>query len=529
MKKRVSKIGIPARDALVKGANYMANGVRLSLGPFGLNFALEKNNEITSDGVTIARELASGAIHDEIEARGARMMLEAATKTEERGVDGTTTATILAQEITAEGVNRLPSLGVINAKGANKKKPSEIKIQIEKELKEVIEKLEKMSVPVKDEKALIKSALVSTGSPELAELLGKTQFELGKEGYIIAEETANRECSVERVTGIRIDNGIVSSLAINNAEKQALSLKDIPILLTDYVIKDLRPHILSFNEETGVGLGIGNKMSEAGLTKLILIGRHFESVAITQCMDNIKTGFEIYPVNAPYVDQKEMMKDLAAVLGARFISTDTTSLDSITLADLGYVSTFEGNRTSATFCGRNDTKTKARVAIRIDELRQQHKGSMSDFEKKLLDQRIAQLQNGFAILKVGSMTDLDRKYLKRRADDAVGAVRLAFQEGVVDGAGQAFKQISESLPDTYILKKPLMAIYNQIIASAPEGFKIEKWVKDPTKVLRIALEHACSVAAMFCSAGGAVVEMQRKTIDELMTQNKPATEEPEGV
>ncbi len=525
MKKKVSKIGIPARDALVKGANYMADAVKLTLGPFGLNFSLEKNEEITNDGVTIAREIASGAIHDEIEARGARMLLEAATKTEERGCDGTTTATTLAQAIMQEAIANLPDIGTINIKGTKKKKPSEVKIKIETECKEVLEKLDAMAVKIKDEKSLVKSALVSLGNQELAELLGTTQWELGPEGYIIAEETANRTCSVERINGIKIDNGIVSSLAINNAEKQSLDLKDMPILLTNFVIKDLQPHILNFNPSTGIGTGLGNKMSELGLTNLILIGRHFEGVAINQCMDNMKTGFNIYPINAPYVDQVQVMKDLAAVLGGRFIDTDSTSMDTITVADLGYVSRFEGNRTSAIFCGKNDAKTKARISLRLNELQEQHKGSVSDFEKKLLEQRMAQLQNGFAILKIGSVTELDRKYLKRKADDAVGAVRLALQEGVVAGGGMAFKEISESLPDSYILKKPLMSIYNQIMQSAPEGFKIEKWVKDPVKVLRIALEHACSIAANFATAGGAIAEMKQKPLEELFVKHKATSSE----
>lgn len=525
MKKRVSKIGIPARDALVKGADYMANAVKSTLGPYGLNFALEKNGEITNDGVTIAREICSGAIHDEIEARGARMMLEAATKTEERGCDGTTTATILAQAIIESAIENLPQAGMINAKGANKRKPSEVKMQIEKECLEVVQKLNDMAIEIKDEKALIKSAFVSTGNQEISDLLGKTQWELGKEGYIIAEETANRFSSIERVHGIRIDNGIVSSLAINNAEKQTLELKDIPILLTDYIIRDLRPAISNFNPQTGLGTGLINKMSEMGMTSLILVGRHFEPMAIRQCMDNMKSGFNIYPVNAPYVDQKEVMKDLAAVLGGKFISTDIAQLESAQLSDLGYVSRLEANRIMSIFTGREDAHTALRVDARVEELRQQYKGSMSDFEKKLLDQRISQLTNGFAILKVGSITDIDRKFLKRKADDAVGAVRSALQEGVVPGAGQAFKEISEGMTDDSILKKPLMAIYNQIMFLAPEGFKIEKWVKDPVKVLRTALEHACSVASNFATAGGAICEMLPKPIDEMISAKKVTTEE----
>jgi len=529
MKKRVSKIGIEARDALVKGADYMADAVKLTLGPYGLNFALDKNGEITNDGVTIARELASGSIHDEIEARGARMLLEAATKTEERGYDGTTTATILAQAITKEAMTYLPQQGTINAKGANKRKPSEIKLQLQKEVKEVLEKLDAMAEKVKDEKSLIKSALVSTGNQELAELIGKTQWELGKNGHILAEETANKFCSVEKINGIIIDNGIVSSLAINNVEKQTLEIKDIPILLTNYVIKDLRPYIANFNPQTSQGTGLINQMADTGKDSLIIIGRHFEELAIKQCMDNHKSGFKIYPVNAPYVDQVEVMKDLIAVLGGRLIATDTASMESITMNDLGFVAKLEANRSSAIFCGKKDDIAKERIAVRVKELQAQYKGSMSDFEKKLLEQRIAQLEHGFAILKVGSITELDRKYLKKKADDAVGAIRLALQEGVVPGAGIAFKEISESLPETYILKKPLMSVYNQIMSSAPTGFKIEKWVKDPVKVLRVALEHACSVASIFCTVGGAICEQQPKPIDEMLGNKKPVAEEEEVV
>jgi chaperonin GroEL len=524
--KKVSKLGIGARESLVKGADYMANAVKMTLGPFGLNFALEKNNEITNDGVTVAREICSGAIHDEVEARGARMMLEAATKTEERGCDGTTTATILAQAIMKEAMDNLPVAGTVNAKGAKKKKPSEVRLQIEKECAEIVKMLEEMAEPIKDEKSLIKSAMVSTGNKELAELLGKTQWELGKDGYIMAEETAHKFCSVERVKGIKIDNGIVSSLTLNNVEKQTLEVKDVRILLTDYVIKDLRNGILNYNEQTGVGTGVGNKMSEAGLTDLILVGRHFEPLAIQQCLDNMKTGFRIYPVNAPYVDQKEVMKDLAAVLGARYISIENSEFNP-KFSDLGFVSRLEANRATAIFAGKEDANVNTLIEERVKELKEQYKGSMSDFEKKLLDQRIAQLTNGFAILKIGSITDIDRKFLKRKADDAVGAVRSALQEGVVDGAGQALKQIADSLPDSYLLKNPLYAVHNQIMALAPEGFKIEKWVKDPVKVLRVALEHACSVAANFATAGGVVVAMSPKSIDEMLKPAKPVEEEVE--
>lgn len=523
MKKRVLKFGVDARVASFRGAEVLAVGVRSSLGPYGLDFALDKGNEVTNDGVTIGREISSGGIHDEIEAKGARMLLEAATKTEERGVDGTTTATILAYEITKEAITRLP---MDQKDRSKKKKPSEIKLQIKKECEEVVQKLLDMSLKIEDEKTLIKSAMVSTGNKELADLIGKTQWELGPEGYIIAEETAEKISSVERIHGIRTDNGIVSSLAFNNAEKQALELKEIPIILTDYIIKSLYPAFMNVDQRTGINSGLIGHLQARGINKVILIGSHFEGEAIRQCMDNIKNGLEIYPINAPYVDQKEVMKDLAVISGARYISKENSTLESIAASDIGYLSHFIATRHNSIITGKEDDNMEERVKVRVTELREQFKGSMSDFEKKLLEQRIGQLTNGFALLKIGSITELDRKYLKRKADDAVGAVRSALQEGTVAGAGLAFKEISNSLPEDYILKIPLLAINKQIMDSAPEGFKIEKWVRDPVKVLRIALEHACSVASVFANLGGSICEEQAKPIDELF-KSKGSSAQPE--
>lgn len=514
MKKRVFKLGVEARSELFKGAEVLAVGVRSTLGPFGGYFALDKGNEITTDGVTVAREIAAGAIHDEIQAKGARMLLEAATKTEERGVDGTTTATILTYEITKEAITRLPELGS-HVKNSKKKKPSEIKLQLEEECSHVIKMLDGMAEKIKDEKSLIKSAFISAGNQDIADLIGKTQWELGPQGYILVEETAEQISSVERIPGIRTDNGIVSSLAINNLEKQALEIKDVHIILTDYIIKDLRPAFRNINQQTGIGTGLIDYLEERGIKRVILFGRHFEELAIRQCMENMKHGMEIYPINAPYVDQKEVMKDLMAVTGGRFISTDSSTLEAITPNDVGYLANFIATRTNSIMTGRDDKRMKERITTRIEELKTQYKGSLSDFEKKLIDQRIAQLSNGFGLLKIGSITELDRKGLKRKADDAVGAVRAAFQEGVIPGAGLALKEISESLPEDSILKRPLLSINKQIMDSAPAGFKVEKWVKDPVKVIRIALEHACSIASVFATVGGVVCEEQAKPIDEL--------------
>jgi chaperonin GroEL len=206
-----------------------------------------------------------------------------------------------------------------------------------------------------------------------------------------------------------------------------------------------------------------------------------------------------YPLNAPYVNQGEIMQDLATVLGGKYYDYETSSLEDMTLEDVGFASKIIAKRYDAIITGRDTPLNQERVNDRIKELKEKLKGEPSEFAKKAYEARIAQLENGFAIIKVGATSDQQRKYLKDKCDDAVNAVRSAYQEGVVDGGGLAYKQVSEELPEGYILKRPLLSLYNQIMENAPEGYVIEPWVKDPLKVLRVALERACSVASTFAT------------------------------
>lgn len=501
MKPKVILIGVEARNALVKGAEFVARATVSSLGPFGANFAIEKNNEITNDGVTIAKEIASGGIHDESEARGARMIVEASSKTDEVAGDGTTTAMALAIAIVKECIKYLPKDDV----GAGKKKPSEIIAQVDRECKDVIEKLQLLAEPITTEDQLINSAIVSMGDKELGTIIGKAQFALGKDGYLIAEDTNEKYSFVERVMGIKVDNGFVTSLAINNQEKQSLELNNVRILLTNYTFMDMS----AINEAR-------KALAMAGVKELVVVGRGFSEKAIQECMQITQNGYPLYPINAPYTDQNEIMKDLVAIFGGRYINIEDSEIAVTSDKDFGFATKIVAKRFETVFSGKDDVDARMRVSARIWELEAKKKGSESDFEKKNLEIRISQLTNGFSIIKVGATSQLRQKFLKRKADDAVNAVRAAYREGVVPGAGVAFAIIASKLPDESILKEPLLAINKQIKFSAPSDFVIEDWVKDPVFVLRTALEHACGVATTLATAGGTSNTMRDKPLDVLL-------------
>lgn len=498
MKRKKLLTGAPARLALMNGAKTLADAVKLTLGPFSLHAAIEKGDEVIDDGVTVAREIVSGCIHDEIEQRGARMLLQVATKTEDITGDGTSTSIILGYETTKEASKFLDD----GKSMIGKKTSAEVVQTIEEERKEVTKKLIAMAKPIKNEKHLIEVATVSATDPELGRLIGSTQFDLGPEGLIIAEETAERECSVQRVHGVRIDNGFGTSLLMNNQEKQSLEIGETRVLLTNFVMHDLTP----IQE-------LGKSLARSGVRSLVIVARAFGEQAIRDCLANIEKGFSIFPVNAPYTDMNEIMKDLSAVLGARYINTEDSTLEAVQMSDIGFAQKIVARRYDAVITGKEDDKIKVRVDKRIAELTESLKGTVSDFSRKHIESRIAQLTNGFAIVKVGATSEIRRKYLKRKADDAVGATRAALQEGVVAGGGLAFKKISDDLPDGYILKAPLTKIHEQIMNSSPKGFKIEAHVQDSLKVLRVALEQACSVASTFANAGIAIAEEKQRDLD----------------
>ena len=503
--RKIIAIGVEARNKLTKGAQILAEAVSSTLGPYGANFFLEKGHRPTNDGVKIAREMS---LTDEVENLGMFALREAAIKTNDEVGDGTTTAITLAWSIYKEASRFLSKDGVVG-----KKTPAELVKQIEKERKEITEKLKEQSVTITTKEELINSARVAVEDRDLGDLIGSAQWELGKDGLLLAEETAERESSVERVKGIRIDNGFGTSQLVNNVEKQTLEVDDTKILLTTITIKDI------VNDWQKVGRLV-ESAAKSGSSRVTIIARAWSDDTIRACLENINKGaVKIYPISAPYTDMQERMKDLQAVLGGEFYDSENSTLDDLRVDGLGQAQKVVARRYDAIFTGKNDVLTQARIQKRVAELKEKLTGSASEFEKKSIQERIAQLENGFSLVKVGSPSDMERKRLYDKAEDAVNAVRAAFQEGTVKGAGLAFKEISESLPDDYLLKRPLLSIYEQIKSSAPSDFVIEDWVRDPAMVLRVALEKACAAAASFATAGGAIVQEEPKPLDMLLKNN----------
>lgn len=497
MAKKIIKTGIAARNGLAEGAKQLAEAIGSTIGPFGSNFFLEKKERPTNDGVSIAREFS---LSDEVENMGVKAIRESAIKTVDKVGDGTSSAIVFSYAIYDRLSKILGKDGIVGAK-----KPSELKQQLMQEKEEVAQKLKDMATPIETEEQLINSAIVSTEDPDLGKLIGSAQWKLGPDGYLLAEETPERESSVDIVKGIRIDNGFGTSQLINNQEKQTLELKDVSIILTSHTMRDFKPIE-----------NLINQFLKTGKQELVIIARAWTEEAIALCMENIKRGqFMVYPLSAPYIDMQERFKDLAAVLGATFYDAESSSLEDMQLTDIGSAKKVIARRYDAILTGQEDDITTTRVENRVAELKAKLAGSPSDFEKKQLSERIAQLSNGFGIIKVGSSSDMERKRLFDKAEDAVNAVRVAYQQGTVPGAGLAFKQIAETLPDTYLIKRPLMSIYEQIMHNAPSDFVVEDFVRDPLAVMLCVLEEGCDSASALATASGAIAQKVPQGLDEL--------------
>lgn len=495
--KEINKIGLDARNAAIKGMSYVSKAVKDTIGPFGQNFLLQKGNSITNDGITIANALCP-TIEDEFERRGALVANEASSKTNDAVGDGTSTAWALTDAIIKEAVRFLPNEKSLKAK----KTPSEIQEMIQSAKKEVLEKLKVSAMPIQSKEELIQSALVSVEDESIAQLLGSMQWELGPEGRIIAEEVNETECSIEKVTGIMLDNGFGASHLITNPEKNSLEANDVSILLTNYTVG--AEELLALKDSVIIPLISQKKLA------LAIVARAFTSEAIKKCQESAQAGFVIFPINAPYVNQKEIMKDIETVVGGRYIDTEESSLTDIYITDIGFCKRLVARISDAVVTGTESAQSEERKSKRVEELKKKLEGEKSDFGRRMLENRIAQLSNGFALLKVGSQSITNRKRLKDKCDDAVNAVRLALKGGTVNGAGQAFKEISETLEEGNILKRPLLTVYDQIINSAPDGWAIPEWVRDPYLVLKTALDNACETASVFSSVSGIIVTKDKK-------------------
>jgi len=489
--------GIEARKKVVAGAKFLGDCVTHTIGPFGTNGLLEKGLRVTNDGISIAREIQ---LDDETEDMGLRKVRDAAEKANNQAGDGSTTTITLAVEIATALDEKLGDGRTVGVKSTG-----ELRKQLSQEKDEVIAKLKELATPITTEEQLIQSAIVSVEDEELGRLIGETQWKLGKDGQILAEDTIETKTTVEPILGIRIDNGLGLTQAMNNFEKQSLDLTDVPVILTTNTVS-----LETYSQLQPIFEGLASQ----GQRNVVLVCRAISDDVIPVIQANAQKGFYIAPINAPYVNQREVMKDLEAVLGGRFVDQDDGGLDTIQHSDLGTIKSLSAKRYDAIFAGENTPEANARVAKRVATLKDMLKGAVSDFDKKNLETRIAQLDGGFALIKVGAESESERKRIFDKVEDAVNAVRAAYQEGTVKGAGLAFKEIADELPADSLLKKPLGSIYRQIMKNAPSGFEVEDWVVDPVKVLRIALEHATTVAFQLVTIGVTSHTTRKKSTDK---------------
>lgn len=472
--KNIHLIGIKARDLAFSGADKVASAVEMSLGPAGQNLLMEKGNTTTNDGKKISQFL-SASMENEFERRGALYQHAGSVEVEKQVKDSTSTYFTISKGIRKALLPYLPTEAIPIGTPV-----SELKARLLKEKEEVLAKLKEKATPINSREELIQSALVSVEDKELAEMIGGTQWDLYQatgDGFIRPDETAELESSIERVSGIYMDNGFATSIMVNNPEKESLEAVNINILLTNYIINDLTPLT-----------GLLVDLKKSGKTTLAVFARAFSQESMKQISEWAMKGMAIVPINAPYMNQSQVFLDLSAVTGANYITDETKGLELINTKDIGFSKRISCGRNESFVSGSGDEAE--RVKERVKTLEKELEATNSMFYKDTLRQRIAGLKGAFAILRVGSLSPEDRKRKFDKCEDAVGAVRNALRSGTVKGAGIAFKEIADTLPDDYILKEPLQTVYRQIKNSLPEGTEIEEWVRDPYISLATALEYA---------------------------------------
>lgn len=484
MKKKVILIGPDAKREVLKGAQYAVNAVKLTIGPYGRNFASGIKGgpiAISNDGVSLLKEIEG---INEIQDIGVRAVREAATKTNDVAGDGTTGSAVLTGAVLDVTDH---DEGII---GAGRSTVGLIE-QIKKEKDEIVKLLKESATPVETEEELVAIALVSGEYKELAKLIGKAQFVVGKEGAVLCEEHNKTTDEVEYINGIRMDNGFPTSRIINNPEKMCLEATDVPVILTNKVFHGgtwLAPIEKQLND-----------LILKGEKSVVIIGRGFDDDAIDLALKNIQkdNGLNIYPINAPYTWQDEVMEDLAAILGAKYFKGNEHNLKNLVAGDIGRASKVVCKRFETVIAGfkeGTDVSVDARVKERIEELEESLKGDISPFERRGRETRMSQMKHGTAVIYVGADTEQERRHKKDKVEDAINAVKWAHREGVVKGGGLALYELAETLPETYILKEAIKEPHLQIMRMAPSGFEIEEWVKDPVKVVYTALTNACDIA-----------------------------------
>ncbi len=512
-----------ARLKMFRGVNVLANAVKVTLGPKGRNVILDKSfgaPTVTKDGVSVAKEIE---LEDKFENMGAQMMKEVASQTSDVAGDGTTTATVLAQAVLREGLKSV-------AAGMN---PMDLKRGIDKATIAVVAELEKLSIPCEDEKAIAQVGSISANADvEVGEIISKSMQKVGKEGVITVEEGSGLENELDVVEGMQFDRGYLSPYFINNQQSQSVELENPLVLLYDKKISNIRDL-----------LPILEGVAKAG-RPLLIVAEDVEGEALaTLVVNNIRGIVKVAAVKAPgFGDRrKAMLQDIAVLTGGQVVSEEVgLSLEKTTLDDLGDAKKIQITKENTTIIdGAGSSKE---IKGRVDQINAEIEESSSDYDKEKLQERVAKLSGGVAVIKVGAATEIEMKEKKARVEDALHATRAAVEEGVVAGGGVALIRAAEVLKKLTganddqtvgikILRKAIEEPLRQIVANAGEdpsvvlnavvagkgnygydaangeyGDMIEAGILDPTKVVRYALQNAASVSGLLLTTEAMVAD-----------------------
>ncbi len=515
---------IDARNKMKKGVDILANAVKVTLGPKGRNVVIEKKfgaPSVTKDGVTVAKEIE---LEDAIENMGAQMVKEVASKTADIAGDGTTTATVLAQSIISEGLKNV-------AAGAN---PMDLKRGIDKAVLEVVKSLQSQSQTVgSDSDKIEQVASISANNDEtIGKLIAEAFGKVGKEGVITVEEAKGTDTSVDVVEGMQFDRGYISPYFVTNSEKMEAELQNPSILIYDKKIstmKDILP--------------ILEKSAQSG-RPLLIIAEDLEGEALaTLVVNKLRGTLKVAAVKAPgFGDRrKEMLQDIAILTGGLVISEEQGyKLENATEAYLGKADSITINKDNTTIVGGKGVEED--IKARVNQIKSQIGTTTSDYDKEKLQERLAKLAGGVAVLYIGAATEVEMKEKKDRVDDALHATRAAVEEGIVPGGGVAYIRATQNLDNiktlnedeatgVTIVRRAIEEPLRQIVANCGlEGSIIVQKIKegtgdfgfnartevyenlfaagviDPTKVTRIALENAASIAGMLLTTEAVIAD-----------------------
>ncbi len=519
---------IEARNKMKKGVDILANAVKVTLGPKGRNVVLEKKfgaPSITKDGVTVAKEIE---LEDPIENMGAQMVKEVASKTADIAGDGTTTATVLAQSIISEGLKNV-------AAGAN---PMDLKRGIDKAVEKVVASLSAQSQTIGNDKNKIEqvASVSANNDANIGKLIAQAFGKVGKEGVITVEEAKGTDTTVEVVEGMQFDRGYISPYFVTNSEKMEVELQTPYILIYDKKISAMKDilHILE-------------KVAQSG-RPLLIIAEDLEGEALaTLVVNKLRGTIKVAAVKAPgFGDRrKEMLQDIAILTKGIVISEEQGyKLEGADLSYLGSAASVTIDKDNTTIVGGKGKKED--ITARVNQIKAQIESTTSDYDKEKLQERLAKLSGGVAVLYIGAATEMEMKEKKDRVDDALHATRAAVEEGIVPGGGIAYIRAIESLEKLKganedettgiaIVKRALEEPIRQIVInSGVEGSIVVQKVKegkadfgynartdqyenlykagviDPTKVTRIALENAASIAGMLLTTECVVADKPKK-------------------